>query len=104
MTKSETDPAVQKPRAIGAEWAKKDASEIVGAIVADMYPPNIQTQAICEMTRRQVVATQTFNEQSTEQTRRVIDLTISLRNLTYALGFLAVIQIALAAWQIWGPR
>lgn len=86
----------RQAKAVGESWAKKDLDVLLGEITVSHAPPTAQTQAMIEVTRRQILAIRDFNRASGRQATAMIWLTVLIAVLTAAMLALVWLQLEAA--------
>jgi hypothetical protein len=95
-----TADAEERSKAFGRAWAAKDIDQIIGEISETHPPPSAQTQAILEVTRRQIRAIEAFDRAAGRQATVMIRLTWAMTGLTIVIAGLT----ALLVWKEFFPH
>jgi hypothetical protein len=82
---------VVETEAASATIRSRSPEYLVGYLIG--RPPQDQNIALAELQRRLIIETATFSATSTAQAREVIRLTSSLRQLTWLLFALGIVQV-----------
>src|SRR5581483_4376773 len=85
----------------GRSWCDVEPEYLIGFVMESWGTDSAnQTPAVMEMQRRLVVAVRAASDAADTQTQRVIDMTDTLRGLTWGLLGIGVVQILIMLYEL----